>query len=74
MATPGCAGVLALYRGALKARNMKIPTVYELRATLMNRSTDTHTPGDDKRTGPGWISPVLLELDTQPDTPRGIPY
>lgn len=70
MATPFVAGLLGLYRAMLKARNLPIPTVYELREQLMYRSTDTHTPGDDRRTGPGWITPLLLALNLTPDPPR----
>lgn len=69
MATPGVAGVLALYRSALKKRGLRIPTVIELRNMLAVRSTDTHTPGDDLRTGPGWVTPILLALDLTPDPP-----
>lgn len=67
MATPGVAGVLALYRSALKLRSQRIPTVEELRTLLFNRSTDAHTPGDDRRTGPGWVTPILLALDIAPN-------
>lgn len=73
MATPGVAGIMALYRAALKAKGRAIPNVLELRAKLFSRSTDTHTPGDDLRTGPGWVSPLLLELDTAADPPPVTP-
>ncbi len=69
MATPFVAGVLGLYRATLKARKQKIPTLYELRAMLQNRSVDVGTPGDDRRTGPGWVSPLLLSLAAIPDPP-----
>lgn len=69
MATPGAAGVLALYRAGLKEAKRKVPTIYELRNILLSRSTDTHTPGKDRRTGPGWVSSVLLELDLTPEPP-----
>lgn len=69
MATPFIAGLLALYRSALKARNLPIPSVYELRKLLFEDSTDTHTPGDDRRTGPGWANPLLLTLNLVPDPP-----
>lgn len=69
MATPGAAGVLALYRSALKAKSRRIPSVVELRAQLFARSTDAFTPGDDRRTGPGWVTPILLALDITPDPP-----
>ncbi len=70
MATPFVAGLLGLYRAHLKAAGKKIPTVYELREQLFADSTDTHAPGDDRRTGPGWITPILLALDLVPDPPR----
>lgn len=69
MATPYVAGLLGLYRAALIAAGRPIPTLYELRTLLASRSTDTHTPGDDRRTGPGWITPILLALNIQPDPP-----
>lgn len=69
MATPGVAGVLALYRAGLKVKQQRIPTVIELRQLLFGRSTDTHTPGDDLRTGPGWVTPLLLALNLSPDPP-----
>jgi subtilisin len=70
MATPGVAGVLTLYRSALKKHGQPIPTIAELRAMLRSDSTDTHTPGVDRRTGPGWITPILLALNLTPDPPR----
>lgn len=70
MATPFVAGMLGLYRAGLKKRGMKIPNVYELRDLLFRSSTDTHTPGDDRRTGPGWITPMLLSLNLNPDPPK----
>lgn len=69
MATPGVAGVLTLYRSGLKKRGLTIPTIETLRAKLFMRSTDTHLPGDDRRTGPGWVSPVLMALDLNPEPP-----
>lgn len=66
MATPFIAGMLARYFGCLKKAGMPSPSVYELRKLLFSRSTDTHTPGDDKRTGPGWLSPLLLSLNLTP--------
>lgn len=69
MATPFVAGLLGLYRAALKAAGLSIPNVYQLRELLSRRSTDAHTPGDDRRTGPGWVSPLLLSLNLQPDPP-----
>lgn len=69
MATPFVAGMLCLFRAALKERSLPIPTVYELRDLLFSRSTDTHTPGDDRRTGPGWVTPLLLRLALTPDPP-----
>lgn len=69
MATPFMAGLLGLYRAALKLIGRPIPTIAELRKLLFTRSTDTHTPGDDRRTGPGWLTPMLLTLDLTPDPP-----
>lgn len=69
MATPFVAGMLGLYRRSLELAGAKIPKVHELREKLFARSTDTHTPGDDRRTGPGWVTPILLELDLTPDPP-----
>ena len=70
MATPYVAGLLGLYRAGLKAAGLPIPTVYELREQLFARSTDTHTPGDDRRTGPGFLTPLLLSLNLTPDPPK----
>lgn len=70
MATPFVAGLLALYRSALVKKGKPIPKVSDLRRTLFGRSTDTHTPGDDRRTGPGWVTPLLLSLDLAPDPPQ----
>jgi subtilisin len=67
MATPGCAGLLGLYRQYLKENNRSIPNTLELREKLKSRSTDTGASGDDRRTGPGWITPILLEMDAIPD-------
>lgn len=69
MATPFIAGVLAMYRAGLKWAGRPIPSGPELRSILFARSTDTHTPGDDRRTGPGWLSPLLLSLALTPDPP-----
>ena len=69
MATPGAAGVLGLMRAGMELRGIKVPNVEELRDLLFSRSTDTHTPGDDRRTGPGWLSPLLLALQLDPDPP-----
>lgn len=69
MATPFVAGLLGVYRAALKAAGLPIPNVYELRKLLTSDATDTYTPGDDRRTGPGWITPVLLSLNLTPDPP-----
>lgn len=66
MATPGTAGILALYRAALKIRKLAVPTMAQIRSKLTQDSTDTHTPGIDRRTGPGWITPALLYLDLTP--------
>lgn len=69
MACPWVAGGLGLFRSGLKEQGQRIPTVYELRDMLVSRSTDTHTPGDDRRTGPGWVTPLLLRLALTPDPP-----
>lgn len=67
MATPFVAGLLGLYRRALELKGRTIPKIWDLRQLLFSRSTDTHTPGDDRRTGPGWVTPMLLTLDLTPD-------
>lgn len=67
MATPGVAGVLTLLRSALKKANRPIPPIAELRKLLVSAATDAHTPGRDRRTGPGWVTPVLLALELTPD-------
>ena len=69
MACPWVAGGLGLFRSALKDQGQRIPSVYELRDLLFSRSTDTHLPGDDRRTGPGWLTPLLLRLALTPDPP-----
>ena len=60
MATPFCAGVLALYRAGLKVKNKPIPKTDGIRAILVDDALDVMDPGVDVRTGPGMISPVLL--------------
>lgn len=67
MACPFVCGSLGLVRHGLQLANITVPNVYELRKILFNRSTDTHTPGDDRRTGPGWITPALLRSLFVPD-------
>lgn len=67
MATPFVAGLLAYYRACLEHLKRPIPTTPELRKLLFSRSTDTHSPGDDRRTGPGWLTPMLLSLSVTPD-------
>lgn len=69
MATPFDAGALGLLRAAMTQKGLKIPTVYELRDILFTRSTDIHTPGDDVRTGPGWMTPALLANLLRADPP-----
>lgn len=69
MATPGVAGTLALYRSGLKKRNLRIPQITELRSILFGDATDTHTPGVDRRTGPGWLTPILLAFNVVPPPP-----
>lgn len=70
MATPFVAGLLGLYRRALELTGQPIPNTYELRKLLFIDSTDIGTPGDDRRTGPGWLSPILLSLNLTADPPR----
>lgn len=67
MATPFIAGVLTLYRAALKKLGLPIPGVAELRALLFGDSTDIGPVGDDRRTGPGWVNPLLLMLNLTKD-------
>lgn len=67
MATPGVAGVLTLYRAALKKSGRPVPTIGELRKLLAFESTDAGEPGVDRRLGPGWISAALLSLNLTPD-------
>lgn len=67
MATPFVAGVMGLFRRALHIMGKPIPKVPELRELLFRSSTDTHTPGDDRRTGPGWITPALLAAYLEDD-------
>lgn len=69
MATPFVAGLLGLYRRALELAGMPIPNVYELRKLLAVDSTDIGTPGDDRDTGPGYVTPLLLSLNLVPDPP-----
>jgi subtilisin family serine protease len=71
MSSPWGTGCLGLYRAGLLAAGQPVPTVYQLREQLFARSTDAHTPGDDRRTGPGWITPELLRLNLTPD-PRPV--
>ena len=66
MATPYIAGLLGLFRACLLERGLPIPDVHAMRKMLFFRSTDTHTPGDDRRTGPGWLTPALLESALTP--------
>lgn len=73
MATPFVAGLLGLYRAGLKQAGLPIPNIYQLRELMTQRSTDTHTPGDDRRTGPGWVTPLLLNLSLTPPPPRIVP-
>lgn len=70
MATPFVAGLLALYRAALVVSGRSLPDVSALRAILTDTGTDAGEPGRDRRTGPGWATPVLLALDAVPDPPR----
>jgi subtilisin len=67
MATPGVAGVLTLLRSALKKAGRPIPKIDGLRKLLIDAATDAHTPGRDRRTGPGFVTPILLALELVPD-------
>jgi subtilisin len=69
MATPGNAGVLACFRHGLKKLRKSVPTVAALRMLLQSESMDVGTPGRDRRTGPGTITPILLALDLTPNPP-----
>ena len=60
MATPWCAGVLACYRAALLEKGKPIPSTAELQKILQSDSMDVHTPGVDRRAGPGALWPLLL--------------
>lgn len=73
MATPFVAGVLGLYRRALELAGLPIPNVYDLRKLLFTDSTDVGPPGDDRRSGPGWLSPLLLSLNLTPLPPAVTP-
>lgn len=70
MATPFIAGMLGCYRAGLKKRKRSIPNVAGLRHLLAQRSTDIGQQGDDRLTGPGWATPLLLALDLVPDPPK----
>jgi len=70
MATPFVAGLLGLYRAGLKQAGLPIPTIYELRRLMETDSTDAHTVGKDRRTGSGWLTPILLALNLIPDPPK----
>ena len=69
MATPFVAGVLTLYRAALKKLALPVPRVGELRGLLSSVSTDAGAAGRDRRTGPGWASAVLLSMHLSADPP-----
>lgn len=60
MATPWCAGLLALYRAELVRLNKPVPKTAELREILKSDSMDVGTPGIDRRTGPGAMWALLL--------------
>lgn len=67
MATPFIAPNLAGFRLGLELAGKPIPNVYKLREVVFERSTDVYTPGDDRRTGPGYLTPLLLEMLLHPD-------
>lgn len=60
MATPFCAGVLALYLSCLIKLGKPLPTAADIQRILQSDSMDVHTPGVDRRAGPGAIWPLLL--------------
>lgn len=60
MATPFCAGVLALYLSCLKLKGKPFPTTAEMQKLLQSDSMDVAQPGVDRRAGPGAIWPLLL--------------
>lgn len=67
MATPFIAGLLACFRGALKAKNRPIFDVGQLRAFLGTTAVDLGAKGDDRDFGPGWAAPLLLLVSTFTD-------
>lgn len=67
MATPFVAGILALYRSALLKLGKPIPLTPALQALLQSDSMDVHTPGVDRRSGPGAIWPLLLANNVTDD-------
>lgn len=69
MATPWIAGVLALYRAALKKAGQPVPKIDAVRRMLGVDSTDVYTKGIDRRTGPGALLPLLLTMNLEPDPP-----
>lgn len=73
MATPFVAGAVGHFRAGIRKAGRPMPSVYDLRTIAVSRSTDTHTPGDDRRTGPGWLTPELLRLYLTPDAPVPTP-
>jgi subtilisin family serine protease len=72
MATPFTAGVLALFRSALKKKGLPIPTMKQLQALLIERSMDVDQPGVDRRAGPGVIFPILLRMLLTPLPPKPV--
>ncbi|CAN5418809.1 hypothetical protein BH11PLA2_BH11PLA2_32520 [soil metagenome] len=67
MATPFIAGLLACYRGLLKAKSLPIPDVAGLRKLLGSRTVDLGTTGDDTDYGPGWVAPLMLAITAVPN-------
>lgn len=66
MACPGEGGLLALFISIRMELGLPWLNADAMRKVLFDRSTDTHLPGDDRRTGPGWSTPALLELALTP--------
>lgn len=66
MATPFAAGVLARYLSGLKRLGRPLPKTAEVIELLKSDSVDKHTPGVDRRTGPGVIWPGLFRSNLDP--------
>lgn len=60
MATPFCAGVLALYESCRKLKGKTPSTTADIHRILQSRAMDIGTPGVDRRSGSGAVWPRLL--------------